>query len=91
VCRGWLTCQASFKRSILLRVLRVLGEHFQDYCGYIVVWKGTVGKGMEAVEEMIQRFGGGLGLALSPEFGHPSGTELDSFGIERFVQAIGGE
>jgi tetrahydromethanopterin S-methyltransferase subunit G len=41
----------------------------------------TVGKRMEAVEELIQRFGSAFGVALGPEFGHASVTELDALGI----------
>ena len=68
-----------------------LGEEFQGDCGYVVVRLDAVGKRTEAVEEVIQRFGCGLGLALRPEFGHTSGRELDALGIERFVQAVGSE
>lgn len=55
------------------------------------MWEGAVGKGLEAVEEVIQGVGRGLELALRPEFGHAGGAELDSFGIERFVESVGRE
>jgi hypothetical protein len=51
----------------------------------------AVGKRMETVEEVIQRFGCGLGRAFGPKLGHAGGREFDPFGIERFVQAVGGE
>ena len=50
-----------------------------------------MGEGVEAVEEMIKRFGGGLGVAFGPEFGHAVGAELEAFGIAGFVEAVGGE
>ena len=53
--------------------------------------EGAVGKGPEAIEEVIQGFGGGLEPALGPEFGHVRRTELGSLGIQAFVEAVGGE
>jgi len=46
-----------------------LREDFQDYGGDVVVGSDAVGEGLEAVEEVIEGFGGRLGLALGPEFG----------------------
>jgi hypothetical protein len=55
------------------------------------MWGDAVGKAVKTLEEVIERFGCGLGLALRLEFGHTSGRELDALGIERFVQAVGSE
>ena len=52
---------------------------------------GAVGENLESVEEVFEGLGGGLGLAFGPEFGEAVGAELDAFGIEGFVKAVGGE
>ncbi len=52
---------------------------------------GAVGENLESVEEVFEGLGGGLGLAFGPEFGEAVGAEFDAFGIEGFVEAVGGE
>ena len=53
--------------------------------------KGSLGKGLKTIEEVIQRLGGGFEVAFGPELGNAGGAELDSFWVQRFVQAVGRE
>jgi hypothetical protein len=42
-------------------------------------------------EEVFEGMRGGLRLTLGPEFGQAGGAKLDAFGVERFMEAVGGE
>jgi hypothetical protein len=55
------------------------------------VGKGAVGENPEAGEEVFEGLRGRLRLTFGPEFGQPGGGEFDAFGVERFVEAVGGE
>jgi len=68
-----------------------LRQDFQDNRGDVVMRRSAFGKVGEAVEQVIQGFGGGLELALRPEFGHARRREFDACRIALFVEAIGGE
>jgi len=68
-----------------------LSQDFQDDGGDVVVGSGSVGKSLEAGEEVFEGLRSGLGLTFGPEFGEAIGAELDAGGIERFVEAVGGE
>src|SRR5437868_359406 len=46
---------------------------------------------MEAVEEVIEGFGGGFRFALGKEFGHAVRGEFDAFWVAGFVQSVGRE
>ena len=52
---------------------------------------GAVGKNLKAGEEVFEGLRGRLRLTFGPEFGQAGGGEFDAFGVERFVQAVGGE
>jgi predicted SpoU family rRNA methylase len=74
-----------------LLVKDLLAQDFEDYGSDVVVRGNAVGKIDEAVEEVIQGFGGGFGMALSPEFCHAIRTEFGPLAIQRFVKTVGGE